>query len=96
MEEVVRVSEVVLTGEVLCSCSGAPEVTVGVSEIVSLDETFCSCSGAWYHVGTFLPQSISVHNFWFSSWSQLDSVNQVIDLFGDDIGTLPRALHFWS
>ena len=51
LEEIVRVSEAVLTGEVLHSCSGAPEVTVEVS--VSLDETLCS--GAWYHVGTFIP-----------------------------------------
>ena len=55
--EVVRVSELlVLTGEVLRSYSGAPEVTMGISEIViSLGEMLCSCSGAWYHVGAFIP-----------------------------------------
>ena len=52
-----RVSELlVLTGEVLRSYSGAPEVTMGISEIViALGEMLCSCSGAWYHVGAFIP-----------------------------------------
>ena len=42
------------------------------------------------------PQLISVNKFWFSFWSQLNSVSQIIDLFGDDIRTLPRVLHLWS
>ena len=43
-----------------------------------------------------VPQSISVHNFWFSFWAQLNSVNQIIDSFGNDVGTLPGALQLWS
>ena len=38
-----------------------------------------------------MPQSITVNNSRFSSWSQLNSVNQIIDSFGDDIGNLPIA-----
>jgi len=45
----------------------------------------------WSIHTTVVPQSITVNNFRFSSWSQLNSVNQIIDSFGDDIGNLPIA-----
>ena len=41
----------------------------------------------WSIHTTVVPQSITVNNFRFSSWSQLNSVNQIIDSFGDDMGT---------
>ena len=94
--EVVRVS----AGEIFCSRSGV--VAVGVSEIViPAGEVLCSnlfmcmvpCRSIYI---TVAPQSISVHNFWFSFWAQLNSVYQIIDSFGTDVGTLPGALQLWS
>ena len=37
---------------------------------------------------------ISMNNFQLSLWSQQNSVNQIIHLFDDNVGTLPGELHY--
>lgn len=39
-------------------------------------------------------QSVSVHHFWFGFWVQPNSVNRIIEPFGDNVRTLPGALQF--
>ena len=41
---------------------------------------------------TVTPQSVSVHHFWFGFWALLNSVNEIINPFGDNVWTLPGAL----
>ena len=35
-----------------------------------------------------------MNNFQLSLWSQQNSVNQIIHLFDDNVGTLPGELHY--
>jgi len=45
---------------------------------------------------TVIPQSVLVHHFRFGFWAQLNSVNQIINPFGDNVWTLPGHCSFLS